>query len=160
MLLPDIDGVCPVSGRDRMQALKVICPRCDASIGFDCIGSRGPRSSCHAERHAEATTVRRTQRGSQPKVNPRYKPRDPFYVSEAWLRLRYEALRRNGGHCECCGVRPSPGLSLHVDHIKPRSKFPGLELERSNLQVLCSDCNIGKGARDSTDWRETNRRLN
>src|SRR5262249_39926358 len=39
------------------------------------------------------------------------------------------------------------------DHIKPRSKFPELELELGNLQVLCADCNLGKRAWDQTDWR-------
>lgn len=42
---------------------------------------------------------------------------------------------------------------MHVDHIKPRSKYPALELVLSNLQVLCEDCNLGKLAHDETDWR-------
>jgi len=42
---------------------------------------------------------------------------------------------------------------LHVDHIKPRSKYPDLALELKNLQVLCEDCNIGKGTWDESDWR-------
>ena len=42
---------------------------------------------------------------------------------------------------------------IHVDHIKPRSKYPELELDINNLQVLCEDCNIGKSNIDETDWR-------
>ena len=76
-----------------------------------------------------------------------------FYGIEAWRRLRYRALIASDGCCECCGTSPSKGKPLHVDHIKPRSKYPDLELEISNLQVLCDDCNLGKGAWDETDWR-------
>ena len=28
-----------------------------------------------------------------------------------------------------------------------------LELQLTNLQMLCADCNVGKGAWDETDWR-------
>jgi 5-methylcytosine-specific restriction endonuclease McrA len=43
---------------------------------------------------------------------------------------------------------------MHVDHIKPRSRFPHLELSLDNLQVLCAACNVGKGNRDEIDWRK------
>lgn len=42
---------------------------------------------------------------------------------------------------------------MNVDHIKPRRLFPWLALELKNLQVLCHDCNHGKGNWDQTDWR-------
>lgn len=32
---------------------------------------------------------------------------------------------------------------IHVDHIKPRSTFPQLEMDINNLQILCVDCNMG-----------------
>lgn len=76
-----------------------------------------------------------------------------FYTSREWLGLRYEAIRRSRGSCEACGQSKADGVKLHVDHIKPRSRFPGLELELSNLQVLCEQCNLGKGNRDEMDWR-------
>lgn len=44
-------------------------------------------------------------------------------------------------------------MKIVVDHIKPLSKFWHLRLERSNLQVLCDECNMGKGAWDETDHR-------
>ena len=77
---------------------------------------------------------------------------EDFYASQAWRRARYDALRRSNGVCSLCG-NPPVGHGLHVDHIKPRSKFPELALEITNLQVLCRDCNLGKGNRDSIDWR-------
>jgi 5-methylcytosine-specific restriction endonuclease McrA len=62
-------------------------------------------------------------------------------------------LRASRGVCELCGAGPSPGHPLHVDHIKPRSRYPELELDPSNLQVLCEDCNLGKSNTDAIDWR-------
>ena len=49
----------------------------------------------------------------------------------------------------CCGSE----RNIVVDHIKPRSKFPGMSLDLENLQVLCNDCNMGKSNDDFTDWR-------
>ena len=75
-----------------------------------------------------------------------------FYETDEWRMIRYEALKRSRGCCECCGARGGEAI-LHVDHIKPRSKYPHLELVLSNLQVLCEACNLGKGNHDETDWR-------
>lgn len=77
-----------------------------------------------------------------------------FYESAAWRDVRYRALKQHGAKCQCCGATAiSSGAPIHVDHIKPRSKFPELELNIKNLQVLCRDCNLGKRAWDQTDWR-------
>ena len=75
-----------------------------------------------------------------------------FYTSPAWRSTRYAALARSRGRCECCG-RSSWSTTLHVDHIMPRSWAPELALEGENLQVLCDDCNLGKGNTDAIDWR-------
>lgn len=77
-----------------------------------------------------------------------------FYESREWRELRYRALKASDGRCQCCGRSPSHGIVLHVDHIKPKSKFPRLALAFSNLQVLCDDCNIGKSNKDATDWAQ------
>lgn len=74
----------------------------------------------------------------------------PFYDSRAWRDLRYRVIREQGRKCAACGRTDG---ELHVDHIKPRSKFPELELVQSNLQVLCRACNLGKGNTDEIDWR-------
>lgn len=69
-------------------------------------------------------------------------------------RVIYRMLKAEGnkfgGKQMPCGEKKK----LHVDHIKPRSKYPELQLTLSNLQVLCHDCNMGKSAWDETDWRE------
>lgn len=79
---------------------------------------------------------------------------DDFLSSFEWRRVRMEALKSNDGRCECCGRGKHDGIVLHVDHIKPRKKHPELALEVSNLQVLCNECNHGKGNWDETDWRK------
>lgn len=77
-----------------------------------------------------------------------------FYSTEEWRRLRYRVLRKSDGRCTLCGrSKPEHGVTLHVDHIKPRVHWPELAMVETNLQVLCADCNLGKGATDQRDWR-------
>lgn len=76
-----------------------------------------------------------------------------FYESQEWRELRYQVLKQYGGKCMLCGRSARDGVKIHVDHIKPRATHPELSLERSNLQVLCEDCNLGKLHLDDTDWR-------
>ena len=73
-----------------------------------------------------------------------------FYKTREWLELRYKVLAKYGRLCQCC---KTTNAVFHVDHIKPRSLFPELELDINNLQVLCESCNIGKSNKDVTDWR-------
>jgi len=90
-------------------------------------------------------------------INPRV-----FYTSREWRELRYETLRINaqqhihdgGPQCRLCGKTAwGDGVTLQVDHIKPRVIYPELALSPNNLQVLCIDCNAGKSWRFSDDWR-------
>ena len=91
---------------------------------------------------------------SQRRVKTKSVASSEFYASASWRALRFEALKANNGSCVLCGrTTREHGVVLHVDHIKPRSRFPDLALVLSNLQVLCEDCNMGKGNRDDTDWR-------
>ncbi|WWT39889.1 HNHc domain containing protein [Microcystis phage Mwe-JY08] len=130
----------------RTMALRVRCPDCGADRGKRCVGKNGPRVSVHMGRIKAAA-----------KQDAPLLPSE-FYRTDAWRRLRYDALKLHGGACQCCGARARPGNPLHVDHIKPRSRFRALELDIANLQVLCGDCNLGKGARDQTDWRSNEAR--
>ncbi len=77
-----------------------------------------------------------------------------FLRCQEWRKLRMRALKRDKGRCQCCGASAHDGVRLHVDHIKPRQVRPDLALALNNLQTLCEDCNVGKGAWDDTDWRE------
>jgi 5-methylcytosine-specific restriction endonuclease McrA len=76
-----------------------------------------------------------------------------FLSSFEWRRLRMHALKHYGPKCMCCGSTPAQGAVMNVDHVKPRKHFPELALEFTNLQILCHDCNHGKGNWDQTDWR-------
>jgi hypothetical protein len=73
-----------------------------------------------------------------------------FYETREWQALRYSIIKKYDRKCMVCF---RTGVELHVDHIKPISKYPELALISSNLQVLCRDCNLGKGNKDSIDWR-------
>jgi len=89
------------------------------------------------------------------KRSQRKAAKEAFYTSQAWMELRYQALKIHGAACQCCGASRKDGVVIHVDHIKPRAKYPELALELSNLQVLCEACNLGKLHLDETDWRST-----
>lgn len=79
---------------------------------------------------------------------------EPFYRSRRWQKLRYEAFLRYGRACALCRRSPEiHNVILHVDHIKPRSRYPQHQWDIKNLQILCEDCNMGKGAADDTRWR-------
>lgn len=72
-----------------------------------------------------------------------------FYQSWEWKRLRYDTILRYGAKCMCCGSEDR----IVVDHVKPVRNYPELALDPDNLQILCNDCNMGKGSRDETDFR-------
>jgi 5-methylcytosine-specific restriction endonuclease McrA len=75
-----------------------------------------------------------------------YSKENDFYQTKNWYIVRYAVLKAAKGKCMCCGG----GGMLHVDHIKPRAKYPKLELDPNNQA-----CNLGKGKWDETDWRNT-----
>jgi hypothetical protein len=85
--------------------------------------------------------------------------REEFYKSWDWRTLRMKIIKRFGRRCQCCGATPADKDSagnpvrIVVDHIKPLSKYWQLRLVPSNLQILCDECNQGKGAWDETDHR-------
>lgn len=77
-----------------------------------------------------------------------------FFNSMNWKRTRAKVLEQQGAACQCCGrTFRDHGITLHVDHIVPISKNWSRRLDLDNLQVLCEDCNTGKGNSFSTDWR-------
>ena len=115
---------------------------------------RFPGESGHAP--AQAPARRPTEKSTlaftrHSKIDPRT---DAFLSSFEWRSLRMMALKQHGAVCQCCGASPKTGAVMHVDHIKPRKLFPQLALDLNNLQVLCGECNHGKGNWDQTDWRE------
>lgn len=85
--------------------------------------------------------------------------KEEFYKSWEWRTLRMEAIQKHGNSCQCCGAAPGQKdaagapVRICVDHIKPISKHWNLRLDLSNLQILCDECNMGKGNWSETDFR-------
>ena len=73
-----------------------------------------------------------------------YREWSQFYDTAAWDDLRRATLREQGCKCAACGATDT---ELHVDHIRPRSRYPSLSMDPDNLQVLCRECNFAKGGR-------------
>lgn len=76
-----------------------------------------------------------------------------FYKSRVWKTVRQRALKIYGTECHCCLSRGSKLEPLHVDHIKPKSLYPNLALDITNLQILCKKCNEQRSNLHETDYR-------
>ena len=113
---------------------------------YRCLGERYPYNGdiYHKEQLVgSCVNGERQVFGISEKVEPIHaemvqKGRDPS------LRLRFTVLARDNFTCCFCGASPrkDPAVTLHIDHIVPWSK--GGKTSLSNLQTLCSKCNLGK----------------
>lgn len=130
-------------------------PSSNAAVASVSAKLKRKRKRDNKKRHArEADRVQPRQDHPRPKTN--FVITDAFLLSYEWRRVRMEAIKKYGRHCQCCGATPADGITqINVDHIKPRRIYPELALDVRNLQVLCNVCNHGKGNWDMTDWRET-----
>ena len=59
-------------------------------------------------------------------------------------RMRFSIFERDGYRCRYCG-RSGTSETLEIDHIRPIAK--GGKSTYDNLQTLCRQCNLNKGAR-------------
>ena len=73
---------------------------------------------------------------------------EEFYQSDAWRAMTRKVYKRYGRKCHGTGLTEKDGITLSVDHIKPRSRYPRLALDISNLQVLQLGLNKTKGLRE------------
>lgn len=69
-----------------------------------------------------------------------------FYDRPEWKHARERVIANLGITCRHCHRTPDVPSDVHVDHIEPKFIFPEKALILGNLQPLCVDCNIGKGA--------------
>jgi 5-methylcytosine-specific restriction endonuclease McrA len=77
----------------------------------------------------------------------------PFYTSRAWRSARYLFLKtQTDRRCRCCGATAAQ-TRLVVDHVLSVREHWDRRLDPTNFQILCNDCNLGKGSRDATDFR-------
>lgn len=61
------------------------------------------------------------------------------------ISLRFKILARDNFTCQYCGRNvKDDGVKLQVDHILPKSIFPQLAKDKSNLITSCRECNLGK----------------
>lgn len=146
--------------RTKLAEAGIPCPKGDVVIGFGkaaalALGRVKPATTADAYRLVqELVGYERLAPPAieEPKSRKGRAMNMPDGFSARWLKVRYQALVRDGGRCRCCGASAADGAILHVDHIKPKSRFPELALDLANLQVLCSECNFGKSDTDETAW--------
>lgn len=141
-----------------------LCGLCHQAMPMPDAPERRPSKTAEQKKlkaQRKAANKERNKKGFQAK-KPNLRPRQIYYgdvqssdflQSYEWRRVRMEALKKYGRTCQCCGASPATGAVMNVDHIKPRRIFPQLALDLDNLQVLCHECNHGKGNWDMTDWR-------
>ncbi len=72
-----------------------------------------------------------------------------FYGTLKWIKIRKRVIRTYGATCMKCESTED----IHVDHIKPRSKYKKLQYKFDNLQVLCRLCNMEKSNINEIDYR-------
>jgi hypothetical protein len=154
------DGLSPytqVSARLEMLGFK----RGDSSFKSHCLSNIEvitKYAKGHFKKHA--TMEAKVKKPKPPQtVEPAkyvFVKSNEFLQGFEWRKLRMEALKKYKPICQCCGATPKSGGIMNVDHIKPRKLFPELALDIDNLQVLCGECNHGKGNWDMTDWRKSN----
>lgn len=70
-------------------------------------------------------------------------------------RYKYDLLYLFNYRCLSCGSNEK----LELDHIKPVSNYPELMFERTNMQILCRECNTRKSNVDYTDFRPNLKRF-
>ena len=97
-----------------------------------------PSKESTIRRKAEnRASVEQLKRDAAKEAAPKRKP--------IGARLRAMVMERDGMACTRCGQVAGPGVTLHIDHIEPVASG-GTNCE-TNLRTLCSECNLGRGAR-------------
>lgn len=83
---------------------------------------------------------------------PKKKKLKPVLNKKLWSKIRSYMLNKHDHKCMKCGKTPKL-KDLHVDHIKPKSKYPHLKYKIKNLQLLCKKCNFEKSNHNENDYR-------
>jgi len=115
---------CPSPRRDGMEIF-FTCEDCSANSSLAIIQHKGQTFIEWHEINLELEEEK-----------PKRKPIKPT--------LRFEIMKRDDYRCQMCGITAKDGATLEIDHITPVVK--GGNNDSDNLQVLCRDCNAGKGS--------------
>lgn len=67
----------------------------------------------------------------------------------AWKRLRVKIFSRDNYTCQYCGRKTE---NPHCDHVVPISR--GGKSTQDNLTTACPSCNLSKGAKMLSEWRQ------
>lgn len=152
----DTHGLEKQKFRDRRATeLNTLSPELLALIGKTVPGKVNPTKI--KKNRLVAKAVERVSK--EPRHIPTRDERNAFYASWEWRTLRMLTLSRYGRACQCCGATPrhrdlaGNPVRLVCDHIKPLGTHWHLRLDAENIQVLCDDCNMGKGGRHIADYR-------
>ena len=147
------------------------CNKCEEEKTLDCFASNkftddGLYNTCVSCVSSRVVIKRGTKKPSKHKGQFSKKKSDgdgnfysrnnsiKFNASHKWRTLRYKLLKESNRTCCVCGrSREFHSIVLHLDHIVPKSVDWSKRFDEDNLQVLCEDCNMGKGNKDSIDWR-------
>lgn len=162
-------GVTVYNNASKKDAPELLEYLCDALPAEYRVNGNGGMFKKHKEHEREKENIPVKSR-SRKKVKPRRTSTEPspalnklgatfikskeFLATKEWKRLRIDAIEKYGNCCMICGRKP-PEITINVDHIVPRAVDWTLALTLDNLQILCSDCNEGKGNRYTTDYRPT-----
>lgn len=96
---------------------------------------------------------------------PSKQEKNDFYKSWEWRSARVKVLQRFSASCQLCGASSKhldmtgEPVRVVVDHIYPLHTHWDMRLDASNLQVLCDECNQGKGAWNTSDFRYSDAEL-
>ena len=63
-----------------------------------------------------------------------------------YQEARGDLIDRLGQYCSYCEMKLDTALA--IEHIRPKSLYPNLELEWSNFLLACTNCNSTKGTQD------------
>jgi uncharacterized protein (TIGR02646 family) len=58
--------------------------------------------------------------------------------------IKNKLMDKFHGHCAYCGKKLSSNIDANIEHFKPKSVYPDLEFEPSNLLLSCRECNVIK----------------
>lgn len=83
------------------------------------------------------------------KIEKKYSPRaefDTWRNSDDGQKWRIKQYSLQGRCCAEC-KKPLELKDSHIDHIKPITKYPQLNLDLENLQITHPSCNLSKSSK-------------
>ena len=83
-----------------------------------------------------------------------------FYHSQAWRKLRRQALERDKHLCQVCLQHNELTLADTVHHIKPIRQNEAEKLSLNNLISVCRKCHNELHREKPMTLKKKNRRLN